>query len=250
MQHGHRQLNTIPIIQMTIPRQAKQKAVLTRNPMVCNLPFSFFLQFFTRKTKRVALAMAFFSAAAISAQDLAPSSAPVVGAGVSLLVSGAVVGFSLDERKIRQQKKRKQRRKIAANFFHPVAVIFKCHGLLENRGTIATDLRERLQFGRSANIRIGLAQQETPFNIPHCVARRTSQLPERNVKDQMLNSQVTTAQHVERERAYYTIASLLKIPFLDEEVANNLFPRKKREKKELRRLGPGGGEGDGNGVET
>ncbi|KAI9173902.1 hypothetical protein LWI28_008476 [Acer negundo] len=81
---------------MTIPRQAKQKAVPARNPMVCNLPFSFFLQFFTRKTKRVALAMAFFSAAADSAQDLAPSSTPAVGAGVSLLVSGAVVGFSLD----------------------------------------------------------------------------------------------------------------------------------------------------------
>ncbi|KAK2647238.1 hypothetical protein Ddye_022433 [Dipteronia dyeriana] len=78
----------------------------------------------------------------------------------------------------------------------------------------------------SANIRIGLAQQDTPFNIPHCVARRTSQLPKRNVKDQMLNSQVTTAQHVERERAYDTIASLLKIPFLDEELANNSFPRK------------------------
>ncbi|KAK4859708.1 hypothetical protein QYF36_010309 [Acer negundo] len=72
MQHGQRQLNTIPIIQMTIPRQAKQK------------------------TKRVALVMAFFSAAAVSAQDLAPSSTPAVGAGVSLLVSGAVVGFSLD----------------------------------------------------------------------------------------------------------------------------------------------------------
>lgn len=42
----------------------------------------------------------------------------------------------------------------------------------------------------------------------------------------MLNSQVTTAQHMEREKAYDIIASLLKIPFLDEEVANNSFPRK------------------------
>ncbi|XP_059650895.1 actin-related protein 9 [Cornus florida] len=81
----------------------------------------------------------------------------------------------------------------------------------------------------SANIRIGLAQQDTPLNIPHCIARRTSganQVPKRNVLDQMLNSQVTTAQHMEREKAYDIIASLLKIPFLDEEVANNSFPRK------------------------
>uniref|UniRef100_A0A2N9GTC1 Actin-related protein 9 n=1 Tax=Fagus sylvatica TaxID=28930 RepID=A0A2N9GTC1_FAGSY len=42
----------------------------------------------------------------------------------------------------------------------------------------------------------------------------------------MLNSQITTAQHMEREKAYDIIASLLKIPFLDEEVANNSFPRK------------------------
>lgn len=78
----------------------------------------------------------------------------------------------------------------------------------------------------SANIRIGLAQHETPLNIPHCIARRTSQAPKRNVVDQMLNSQVTTSQHVERERAYDVIASLMKIRFLDEEVANNSFPRK------------------------
>lgn len=78
----------------------------------------------------------------------------------------------------------------------------------------------------SANIRIGLAQQETPFNIPHCISRRTSQLPKRNVQDQMLNSQVTTAQHMERERAYDIIASLLRIPFLGEEVANSSYPRK------------------------
>ncbi|XP_057489002.1 actin-related protein 9 isoform X1 [Actinidia eriantha] len=81
----------------------------------------------------------------------------------------------------------------------------------------------------SANIRIGLAQQDTPFNIPHCIARRTTganQAPRRNVQDQLLNSQVTTAQHMEREKAYDIIASLLKIPFLDEEVANNSYPRK------------------------
>ncbi|KAJ6890486.1 hypothetical protein NC651_024097 [Populus alba x Populus x berolinensis] len=56
----------------------------------------------------------------------------------------------------------------------------------------------------SANIRIGLA-------YTRCT---------------MLNSQITTVQHMEREKAYDIIASLLKIPFLDEEVANNSFPRK------------------------
>ncbi|KAJ1383944.1 Actin family [Sesbania bispinosa] len=78
----------------------------------------------------------------------------------------------------------------------------------------------------SANIRIGLASQDTPFNIPHCIARHTTQVPKRNVQDQMLNTQVTTAQHMEREKAYDVIASLLKIPFLDEEAPSNTFPRK------------------------
>ncbi|XP_048141259.1 actin-related protein 9-like [Rhodamnia argentea] len=79
----------------------------------------------------------------------------------------------------------------------------------------------------SANIRVGLAQQDAPFTAPHCIARCTSQVPKRNVQDQMLNSQVTTAQHMEREKAYDIIASLLKIPFLDEEVTNSSsFQRK------------------------
>ncbi|EEF33078.1 conserved hypothetical protein [Ricinus communis] len=78
----------------------------------------------------------------------------------------------------------------------------------------------------SASVRIGLAPQDTPFNVPHCIARYSSQSPKLNVRDQMLNSQVTTAQHMEREKAYDIIASYLKIPFLDEEVANNSFPRK------------------------
>ncbi|KAF8388212.1 hypothetical protein HHK36_026878 [Tetracentron sinense] len=81
----------------------------------------------------------------------------------------------------------------------------------------------------SAHVRIGLAQQQAPFNIPHCIARFMkggNQEPRKNVQDQMLNSQITPAQHLEREKAYDIIASLLKIPFLDEEVANNSFPRK------------------------
>ncbi|KAL0414352.1 UNVERIFIED_CONTAM: Actin-related protein 9 [Sesamum radiatum] len=78
----------------------------------------------------------------------------------------------------------------------------------------------------SANVRIGLAQQDAPISVPHCIARRTSQVPKKNVQDQLLNSQVTTAQHMERERAYDIIASLLKIRFLDEEVTNNQYPQK------------------------
>ncbi|KAI6693439.1 hypothetical protein NL676_021149 [Syzygium grande] len=66
----------------------------------------------------------------------------------------------------------------------------------------------------SANIRVGLAQQDPPFTLP-------------SLHRPMLNSQVTTAQHMEREKAYDIIASLLKIPFLDEEVANSSsFQRK------------------------
>ncbi|CAN4120481.1 unnamed protein product [Withania somnifera] len=78
----------------------------------------------------------------------------------------------------------------------------------------------------SANIRIGLAQQDTPFDIPHCISHRTIQLPKRNVQDQMLNSQATTAQHMEQERAYDIIASVLRIPFFYEEAANSSYPRK------------------------
>ncbi|XP_028780648.1 actin-related protein 9 isoform X1 [Neltuma alba] len=78
----------------------------------------------------------------------------------------------------------------------------------------------------SANIRIGLASQDIPFNVPHCIARHTKQVPKRNVMDQMLNNQITTAQHMEREKAYDVIASLLKIPFLDEEAPSNTYSRK------------------------
>ncbi|CAA0806660.1 Actin-related protein 9 [Striga hermonthica] len=78
----------------------------------------------------------------------------------------------------------------------------------------------------SANVRIGLAKHDAPISVPHCIARRTSQVPKRNVQDQLLNSQVTTVQHMERERAYDIIASLLKIRFLDEEMVNNQYPPK------------------------
>ncbi|VVB07224.1 unnamed protein product [Arabis nemorensis] len=68
----------------------------------------------------------------------------------------------------------------------------------------------------SGNVRIGLAKQETPFNVPHCIARHNTQAWKPNVVDQMLNTEVTTSQRVERERAYNTVASLLKIPYLDQ----------------------------------
>ncbi|EPS72400.1 hypothetical protein M569_02361, partial [Genlisea aurea] len=78
----------------------------------------------------------------------------------------------------------------------------------------------------SANVRIGLAQQDTPVSIPHCIARHTTQLPKMNVRDQLLNSKVSTVQYIERDRAYDIIASLLKIRFLEEEVEDNQYQQK------------------------
>lgn len=37
----------------------------------------------------------------------------------------------------------------------------------------------------SANIRIGLASQDTPYNLPHCIAHYNTQQPIRNVRDQV-----------------------------------------------------------------
>ncbi|KAF5176478.1 actin-related protein [Thalictrum thalictroides] len=84
----------------------------------------------------------------------------------------------------------------------------------------------------SANVRIGLAAQQVPLNIPQCIARHIHSNGENQgaatltLQDQMLNMQATPAQQLEREKAYDIIASLLKIPFLDEKSANNSFPRK------------------------
>ncbi|PKA66428.1 Actin-related protein 9 [Apostasia shenzhenica] len=78
----------------------------------------------------------------------------------------------------------------------------------------------------SANVRIGLAHQKVPYSIPHCIARRVEAGSKRAVVDQMLKDQTTLLQQMEREKAYDTIAHLLKIPFLDEEAANNSFSRK------------------------
>ncbi|KAL6839778.1 hypothetical protein ACP4OV_030466 [Aristida adscensionis] len=72
----------------------------------------------------------------------------------------------------------------------------------------------------SANVRMGFASHDVPFNIPHCIARRIKrqqeETPRLSVRDQMLNCHATSSQNAERERAYDIIASLLKIPFLDE----------------------------------
>lgn len=78
----------------------------------------------------------------------------------------------------------------------------------------------------SANVRIGLAHQRMPYNIPHCIARFVKSGRKNFVQDQMLNTRATPAQNMERENAYNTVASSLKIPFLDEESANSSFPRK------------------------
>ncbi|KAM0938921.1 putative Actin family, ATPase, nucleotide binding domain-containing protein [Dioscorea sansibarensis] len=81
----------------------------------------------------------------------------------------------------------------------------------------------------SANIRVGFAHHQVPLSFPHCIARHVKGLDKDSrlaLRDQLLNGQITPAQQLEREKAYDNIASLLKIPFLDEETANNSFPRK------------------------
>ncbi|KAG9441478.1 hypothetical protein H6P81_017332 [Aristolochia fimbriata] len=81
----------------------------------------------------------------------------------------------------------------------------------------------------SANVRVGFAHQQKPFNVPHCIARYMRVWDEGSnmtAQDQMLNYQLSPAQHLEREKAYDVIASMLKIPFLDEEAVNSSFPRK------------------------
>lgn len=84
----------------------------------------------------------------------------------------------------------------------------------------------------SSNVRIGFASQDVPFNIPHCIARHITQrkddTPRLSVRDKMLNCHATPSQNAERERAYDIIASLLKIPFLDEEMpsVNQALPPK------------------------
>ncbi|CAL5033392.1 unnamed protein product [Urochloa decumbens] len=74
----------------------------------------------------------------------------------------------------------------------------------------------------SANVRMGFASQDVPFNIPHCIARRINpqegEEPKFSVRDQMLNCHATSSQNAERESAYDIIAALMKIPFLDEEM--------------------------------
>ncbi|XP_074560613.1 actin-related protein 9 [Curcuma longa] len=81
----------------------------------------------------------------------------------------------------------------------------------------------------SANVRIGFANQQVPFNVPNCIARHVKNGSndglKRSVQDQMLNKQATPVQELDREKAYDTIASVLKIPYLDE-VASNSVPRK------------------------
>ncbi|KAG7604771.1 Actin family [Arabidopsis thaliana x Arabidopsis arenosa] len=78
----------------------------------------------------------------------------------------------------------------------------------------------------SANVRVGLAMDEKPFNVPNCIARYITQSGKPTVVDQMLNTEVTTNQHVDRERAYNSAASLLKIPFLDESSSSGSASRK------------------------
>ncbi|XP_015692069.1 actin-related protein 9 isoform X2 [Oryza brachyantha] len=84
----------------------------------------------------------------------------------------------------------------------------------------------------SANVRMGFASQDVPFNIPHCIARHITQRnddrPRLSVRDKTLNCRATPSLNAERERAYDIIASLLKIPFLDEDMpsASQALPPK------------------------
>jgi len=58
-----------------------------------------------------------------------------------------------------------------------------CHPLPKiNTGSL--NILTSLILSGSASIRIGLASQDTPFNIPHCIARHTKQT-EGNVIDQV-----------------------------------------------------------------
>ncbi|KAK1289757.1 Actin-related protein 9 [Acorus calamus] len=82
----------------------------------------------------------------------------------------------------------------------------------------------------SANVRMGFAHQQIPVSVPHCIARYMSGTNDGQKKfslqDQNLNRQATPTQHVECEKAYDMIATLMKIPFLDEESENYPFPSK------------------------
>ncbi|CAA7390814.1 unnamed protein product [Spirodela intermedia] len=80
----------------------------------------------------------------------------------------------------------------------------------------------------SANVRIGLAGEQTPFNVPHCIARhlKGSQASDFTMIDQPLNPQTTYAQKFEREEVYKSIASSMNVRFIDEDAEDSPFPRK------------------------
>uniref|UniRef100_A0A1D1Y848 Actin-related protein 9 n=1 Tax=Anthurium amnicola TaxID=1678845 RepID=A0A1D1Y848_9ARAE len=80
----------------------------------------------------------------------------------------------------------------------------------------------------SAYVRIGLAREQTPFNIPHCIARHVNEsvASKFTIKDQFLNSQATRAQNLEREEVYRNIASSMKVQCMDEDAEDSPFPRK------------------------
>uniref|UniRef100_A0ACD5V0C5 Uncharacterized protein n=1 Tax=Avena sativa TaxID=4498 RepID=A0ACD5V0C5_AVESA len=68
----------------------------------------------------------------------------------------------------------------------------------------------------SANVRMGFASQDVPFNIPHCIARHKNDASRLLVRDQRLNCRAGSSHNAEREKSYDIIASLLNIPFLEE----------------------------------
>ncbi|XP_024026314.1 actin-related protein 9 isoform X5 [Morus notabilis] len=138
--------------------------------------------------------------------------------------------LTLTDQNPSKEKTRNQAKELSIPHFFPIPISFLKMDYLKSVVPSQLILEQGSNLvvinPGSANVRIGLASQDAPFNIPHCIARYTTQVPKRNVQDQVLNSQITTVQHMERERAYDVAASLLKIPFLDEKVANNALPRK------------------------
>ncbi|KAG6764549.1 hypothetical protein POTOM_032023 [Populus tomentosa] len=82
-----------------------------------------------------------------------------------------------------------------------------------------------LGISKKQTLKIGLLEDGNSFSARRRPRLQFSSHQSRHLLN-LKTLRVTTAQHMEREKAYDTIASLLKIPFLDEEVANNSFPRK------------------------
>ncbi|PUZ46272.1 hypothetical protein GQ55_7G043800 [Panicum hallii var. hallii] len=70
----------------------------------------------------------------------------------------------------------------------------------------------------SANVRMGFASQDVPFNIPHCIVRcinpQEGKEQKFSVRDQMLNYRASSSQNAERESAYDIVKEKIPVIFL------------------------------------